>query len=162
MFFTRSIEDADFIQHFTHEALAAKAGDNAHYQYHIELAQVGQHFLNRGGRIDSQPRVGSSLTNSGQSGMQVDMPLALNVNSNHVHACLNETWKVVVGGINHEVGVQIGIGGNAVANSCTNVRPKGNVVDKRTIHHIQVQPVSPGGKGAGGFFSDAAEITSKH
>ena len=94
--------------------------------------------------------------------MQTHSPLALHMDGNHVHARLHEAGQIVVRRINHEVCIQISIGGNGGADGGADIRAEGNVVHKGTIHHIQVQPVGAGLQSAVGFFSDAAEITGKH
>ena len=37
-------------------------------------------------------------------------------------------------------------------------RAEGNVIDEMTIHHVEVQPVGPGGLDAAGFFAELGKV----
>ena len=156
--FTGCIEYTYFFQHITHETLTAESGYNTHHKHHVQLTEVGQHLLHRGRRIYGETGMRSTRVNGRQCGAQIHMPLALYMNGNHVHAGLQETREIMIRRINHKVGVQVSLFRYTVANGCADIRPEGDIVYKGAIHHIEVKPVCSGSEGAGGFFSDTAEI----
>ncbi len=62
--------------------------------------------------------------------------------------------------INHQVGIEEGTLRDTGAYSRADIWSKGNIINKRAIHHVEMQPVGTSGEGALGFSSYLTKITS--
>lgn len=153
------VEEAYFVQDVFHEALASKAGDDAHHQDHVGFGEVGQKLADGGGGVDGKPGLGAACTDGGQGGVEVDVAFAFDVDGDHVHAGFEEAGQVVIRCVDHEVGIQVGVGGYAGPDGSADVGPEGDVVHEGAVHDVQVQPVGSGLQCPVGFPAYVAEVT---
>ena len=63
----------------------------------------------------------------------------LNVNRDRIRACFDKPRRIMIGGLDHQVNIERQI--CFFAHNADNLRPKGNVIDKMSVHDVAMDPI---------------------
>ena len=104
--------------------------------------------------VDRQPGQTTRRADRLQRGGHV--VLGFEVDVDRMRARLHETRQIMVRPRDHQVHVQRQFDG--LLHRRDHRRAEGNVVHEMAVHHVEVQPVRPGGLDAPGFLAELGEI----
>ena len=142
-----------------YEGLAPKARDYRHHKEKIDLAEKGPDGCERCSGIKGKACLTACCANGAEGVFNVVVRLRFHVHGDEVRPGLYEAGEKMVRAINHEVDVEEDVIGSV--NGFHHGRAKRDIVDKMTIHDIEVKPVGPTGNRPGALFRNAGEIRRK-
>jgi hypothetical protein len=151
-------ECADLGEDVGDESLSAEPRIHRHEQYEVDVLED---VLDEGERrvrveADADPRPGRA--DDLQRAVQVGT--GLDVDRDRVRPGLAELRDVGVGPLDHQVNVERQRGGRARRRD--DQRADGEVRDEVAVHHVDVNPVGPGGGNGGDLLAQAAEVAGEN
>lgn len=141
-----------------HECLPPKSRADGHDEEEIDLIKVREDLLEGSVRIQGQSAAAARFADAGQGA--ADVVIGFDVNGDVFGSCLDETGEKVVRVRDHEVNVEEQL--RARTHDGHELRAKGKVVDKMTIHDIEMKPIPAAGFGTTAFLRDPAPVGGEH
>ena len=148
----------NFANHFGDELLPAEAGVDGHHQNHVRLRNQFLDRLNRRSGVERDSGFHFHLPNRAEQAVR--MADGFGVKGERGGARLGEGRGEGFGVFGHQVDIQKRAGQRAAKGGAQR-GAEGQVRDKLIVHHIQMQPVRPGGEGALGVLAEAGEVCGK-
>lgn len=150
----------DLRQDFRHEGLSSETGDDRHNEEQVDLVEIGLNHFQWSGGVQSKTGHTAPIPDHFKSGCNLVMSLRLGVDGNQVCSRLQKARDVVIRPLDHEVHIEKNIVGGV--NGFHHRGAKGDVINKMSVHDVEVQPIGPTCDCPGTFFHDTGKICGQH
>src|ERR1700737_84570 len=143
--------------HFLHERLSAEAGIHRHYEEQINLAKEWFHLFKWS--LWAQRQTGCRPRGSDIAQCLLNIVRRFDVDRNVARKGKKSRIEMIRP-FDHQMGIQ---GNRGSLRDCLyDARPKGDVVHKVSVHHVEMQPVCAGLFHARALRSKLTKITREH
>src|SRR5690606_32390791 len=146
---------AQLVEGARDELLAAETGVDAHQQHHVDLVHHVLQAVQRGGRIEHQPRPGAAVLDQLQRA--VDVLGGFRVEGDVAGAGFQKVADDAVHRLDHQVHVD-GRGDAVLAQRRANHRADGQIGHVVVVHHVEVDDIGTGGENLVDFLAKPGKV----